>query len=148
MSDLIAVESATLLNPASGEMLERTPENATSLLLSLRRIKSQLGDAIKECEAVLVEESQKVGTKTLHVGGETVVISGGKDLNWDLELLEMLREEGLPEARYNELVVAHVEYKVNAAVANQISGSNPRYKEIIDAARTYTEKRQTASVKA
>jgi hypothetical protein len=66
---------------------------------------------------------------------------------WDHEVLEELREEGLPEARFNELVVPEVTYKVNRSVANSIAKSNPVYGEIIERAQERHEKSPSVSVK-
>ena len=55
--------------------------------------------------------------------------------DFSIEVLE-LRDLGLPEERYGELVVATVTYKVNASVAKQIAGANPEYAKVIDRARS------------
>ncbi len=143
-TDLVA--PAALLDVRTGELLEATPENAAELLVAARQFRSQITDSIKACEWVLREESQRRGSKTLHLPAGTMVVSGGQELAWDIEVLDELRAAGLPEDRFNELVVATVSYRVNAAVAKQLAGANPEYARVIEAAKSYTPKPWRISV--
>ena len=104
-------------------------------------------DVVKDCEAVLLDESRRQGTKTLHLPAGTATISGGTELVWDFDTLEQLREIGLPEQRYRELVVETVSYKVDARVAKQLAAANPEYARIIEAAQSTVEKSWRVSVK-
>lgn len=149
MSTDLAVVSVPgeLLDVRTGELLPATPENAVNLLTAARDMRGRLMDLVKDCEAVLLDESRKQGTKTLHYGSETATITGGQDLAWNLDILLELRNRGLPEARYNELVVATVTYRVNAAVAKQLEASNPAYAEVIAMARSYEPKPWRVSIR-
>lgn len=149
MSTDLAVVSvpAELLDVRTGELVEATPAKAAELLVAAREMRGRLMDLVKDCEAVLLDESRKQGTKTLHYGAETATITGGQELIWNLDILLQLRDRGLPEDRYNELVVATVTYKVNARVAAQLEAANPSYAEVIAMARSYEPKPWRVSVK-
>ena len=136
-----------LVDVRTGEMLPATPENAITLLLAAREMRSRILDLVKDCEFVLREESQRQGSKTLHLPHGTAVISGGTEIAWDLEELAKLLAVGLPDERYSELVITTVTYKVDARVAKQLEAANPAYAEIIANARTTVEKPWRVSVK-
>lgn len=148
MSELVPTQDAALLvHPATGEVLEATPENAALLLKRLREFRSALNDAVRACEGVLVEHSAVAGTKTLHLGQVTAKITGGPEVLWDVEELRAgLRDAGLPEDRLGELVRETVEYKVNASVARQIASANPEYARVVEAAKQTVEKPWRVSV--
>lgn len=137
----------TLVDVRTGELLPATAENAAELLTAMREMRSRILDLQKECEAVLLEESRRQGTKTLHLPAATVTISGGSELEWDLEVLAELRAAGLPEERWDELVVATVTYKVSALVAKQLESANEDYAAVIARARGRVETQQRVSVK-
>jgi hypothetical protein len=85
---------------------------------------------------VLIEESRRVGAKTLRYGNVEAVVSGGSEVVWDIgRLFEGLRAAGCPDERLEVLVTATVEYKVNQAVAKQLAAANPDYAAAIEAAR-------------
>lgn len=129
-----------LLDLRTGEQLEPTPENAAALLARLRHeYKPDIQTAIHACEAVLIECARTMGTKTLDFGHVKAMVYGGSTPDWDLEELAKLRDVGLPEERWNELVTETVSYKVNAAVAKQIAGANSAYAEVIARARRDVE---------
>lgn len=135
--------------PATGELidLENASQCATALF-ELRELENRIRDVKRVLTEALLAESSRVGTKTMHIeGGLTAVVSDTPQVVWDVEALEKLLKAGLPEARYNELVTAEVTYKVNAAVAKSIAGTNPRYARIIKKARTEIPKAPTVSVK-
>lgn len=136
-----------LIDVRTGEMLPATPENAAELLRAARDMRYRILDLVKDCEAVLREESRRQGTKTLHLPGGTVTISGGAELDWDLDELAKLLAVGLPDSRYGELVVQTVSQKVDARVAKQLEAANPVYAEIIGRARSQIEKPWRVSVK-
>jgi len=146
-TDLAVIVPDTLLDVRTGELVPATPEKAAELIVAARDMRGRLLDLVKDCEAVLLDESRKQGTKTLHYPEGTATISGGTDLEWNLDILLELRKRGLPEDRYNELVVATVTYKVNAAVAKQLEAANPAYAEVIAMARSYEPKPWRVSVK-
>lgn len=147
MTSTELVAPAALLDVRSGELVEATPDKAAELLVVARQLKSQINDSVKACEYVLREESQRQGTKTLHLPNATAVISGGSELAWDIDVLNELRAAGLPEDRFNELVVATVTYRVNAAVAKQLEAANDAYAEIVGRARGTVEKPWRVSIR-
>lgn len=146
-TDLEVFVPAELLDVRTGELVQATPAKATELIVAAREMRGRLLGLVKDCEAVLLDESRKQGTKTLHYPEGKAEITGGQELIWNLDILLQLRDRGLPEDRYNELVVATVTYKVNAAVAKQLEGANPAYAEVIGMARSYEPKPFRVSVK-
>ncbi len=148
MSTELALPLPTeLVDVRSGELLPATPQNAIDLLAAAREMRGRILSLVKDCEAILLEESRRQGTKTLRLGDTTATVTGGSDLEWDLETLLELRDLGLPEERYDELVVARVEFKVDARVAAQLEKANPTYAAVIDRARSRVEKPWRVSVK-
>jgi hypothetical protein len=148
MSEVALVETPVeLLDVRTGELVEATPAKAAELLVAAREMRGRLMNLVKDCEAVLLDESRKQGTKTLHFEEGTATITGGTDLNWNLDILLELRNRGLPEERYNELVVATVTYKVDARIAKQLEAANPAYAEVIQMARSYEPRPYRVSVK-
>lgn len=136
-----------LVDIRTGEFLPATPDNAARLITDVREMRAKMLDLVKDCEAVLLDESRRQGTKTLHFDNATATVTGGQELSWDIEELHALLAFGLPEERFNELVVATVTYKVNAAVAKQLEAANPDYAAVIQRARGYTEKPWRVNVK-
>ncbi len=138
---------AELVDVRSGEVLPATPENAAELLIAVRDLRSCMLGLVRDCEAVLLDESRKLGTKTLHLPAGKATISGGAELAWDVSTLARLLALGLPDERYNELVKTTVSYKVNAAVAHQLEAANADYAAVIDEARSYEEKPWRVSIR-
>lgn len=128
--------STELVLPHSGELVDLTSAAACGAALeNVRTLEWQLREVKKALTFVLVEEATRQGTKTLHLQTGDYSISGGTTVEWDVEELEKLKDVGLPEERFYDLVTTVVSYKVNAAVAKQIAGANPEYAAIIDRAR-------------
>lgn len=140
-------EPDTLLDVRTGELVEATPAKAAELLVAAREMRHRILDLVKDCEAVLLAESRREGTKTLHFESGTATITGGSELQWNLDILLELRKRGLSEERYNELVTATVTYKVNAAIAKQLEASNPAYAEVVRMARSYAQKPQRVNIR-
>lgn len=141
-----------LLDVYTGELLPATPSNASYLLRKARELRDHLLLAVKDCEAVLLEESRRQGTKTLRIDEEghavyTATISGGNDYDWNFSVLVELLDLGLPRERYHELVVETRTYKVDARVAKQLAAANPEYAKIIEQACTMVEKPWRVSVR-
>ena len=136
-----------LLDVRTGEVLPATPTNAVNVLVAAREMRVKMSVLIKDCEAVLLEESRRQGSKTLHLDGATATVTGGSDLEWDVDVLAELRAAGLPEARWDELYVATVTYRVDARVALQLEKANPVYGAIIERARSRVEKAWRVNVK-
>ena len=131
---------ANLLDVRTGELVPATPQNAAELLHAARELRAKMMGLVKDCEAVLLDESRRQGTKTLHLEHGTAEITGGTALEWDLGTLLDLKDLGLPDDRYDQLVVATTTYKVDARVAKQLEAANPEYAEVIGRARNYVEK--------
>jgi hypothetical protein len=146
-SELVVPAPDGLLDVRTGELVPATPENAVELLAAARDMRARVLALVKDCEAVLLQESQRQGTKTLKFGSSTATVTGGSELAWNLEILEQLRTRGLPEERYNELVVATVTYKVDARIAKQLEAANEAYAEVIRMARSEVPKPWRVSVK-
>lgn len=103
-------------------------ERIRTLEGKLRMVKRELADAIFRI-------ASKQGKSSLNLPGVNVSVSRKKEIEWDLEILERLREAGLPEERWSELVETRVEYKVSANVARQLASINEEYQAIIEEAR-------------
>jgi hypothetical protein len=144
-TDLILPDN--LLDVRTGELVPATAENAAHLLYAAREMRAKMLSLVKDCEAVLIAQSRVEGSKTLHINDVTAEITGGTALEWDLGVLTDLLEAGLPQDRYDQLVVASVTYKVDARVAKQLESANPAYAEIIARARNTVEKPWRVSIK-
>lgn len=136
-----------LVDIRTGELVPATPGNAAELLMAAREYRHRILDLVKDCEAVLLEESRRQGTKTLHLAAGTATVSGGSEIQYDPEILAQLLAVGLPDERWNELYVATVTYRVDARVAKQLEAANPTYARIIERARSVVEKAWRVSVK-
>lgn len=137
-TDLVVPDQ--ILDIRTGELVPAADiPRVADILRHLREYKDSILAAIKLCEAAIVEESRRTGTKTLHLDGAEVTITGGPRLSWDVSVLEELRDVGLPDERFADLVVIEQTYKVNAAVAKQIEAANPVYGEIVGRARSYVD---------
>lgn len=148
MGDL-AVPQGEILDFATGEVLDpRDTERVANLLERLRLVyRDDIRPAIRACEEAIIAEAERLGTKTIRAGDYEAKVSGGPELVWDTEVLELLREEGLPDERFDQLVKTTVTYRVDARVAKQLAAANPRYREIIEAAQGRAEKPHRVSVK-
>lgn len=123
------------------------PVQVAQALVDVRDYKRRVDEIRPILENILREESQRIGTKTIHLEGLTASIGSDNDLTWDMTVIATLIDAGLPIDRYAELVEETVSYKVNGNVARQIAGSNPAYAEIIEAAKIRVEKVPYVSVK-
>jgi hypothetical protein len=132
-------ETPTVVLPFVGTIVDlREPVEVAEALTHVREVKRQLDELRALLEGVLRLESQRQGTKTLHLGALDAEVSGGVKPEYDLELLtEGLRAAGLPEERLAEAVVETVSYRANWKVLRQLEGANPAYASAIGAARTY-----------
>jgi hypothetical protein len=145
--ELVPQQAEEIVLP-TGELVRLDdPERCARALLEFRERVDTIRSATSVLGEALADYSREQGSKTLHLGGVTASVSMPTSIIWDHEVLEELREEGLPEARFNELVVPEVTYKVNRSVANSIAKSNPVYGEIIERAQERHEKSPSVSVK-
>jgi len=106
----------------------------------LRELKAGLTDAI-------ANECSRQGTKTLELNGYKAELRGGSEIVWDVELLEGLRDLGLPEERMSALITTEVTYRVNANEAKRIASVNPEYAEVIERAKSIIPKAVYVSLK-
>ena len=139
MSELEPVEPVRdeLLIPLTGELVPLDdPPKVAAALEQVRDLKRRLDDARAVLEDVLRVESERQGTRTLHLGGLDAVVTGGEKVEYDeLELANGLRDAGLPEARLAELIVETVSYRVDQRVARSVAASNPAYAAVLERCR-------------
>src|SRR5262245_6081889 len=124
--------------PVSGEVINLTqPTHVAQALDQVREWKRRLDEIRAVLEDALRLESERKGTKTLHLDGITAVVSGGEKVEYDTEkLADLLLEEGLPASRLAELIAIQITYKVNQAVAKSVAAANPRYALALETCRT------------
>jgi hypothetical protein len=129
-------------NPETGELIPATDTpGVAKAVAALRAFSWKLKAAIGDATTVLVEESKRQGTKTLHLDGTTAVIGGGTETVWDIEALRTSLEElGCPQERIEELIKTEVTYKVDGRVAKQLAGANPDYAIALELAKSVVEK--------
>jgi len=141
VSEVAQRESETFVVPLTQEVIDlgKTPEVARALI-SIRQAFGVLSEARHILESMLIEEARRHGAKSFDIEDMHVELRDGSKLVWDIETLEELRDAGLPEERWDDLVQARVEYHVSARVAAQLERSgNEEYAKIIDRARSREE---------
>lgn len=137
-----------LPDPRTGEVLPATPDNAATVRLAAAQIVAAMRDLQAACDEVLAEECRRQGTKTLHLDGHTVTLTGGTSTVYDpVELMENLRSVNCPEERINALVVETVTYKVNRSVLRQLMAANEDYEMACELASHEEEKSWRATIK-
>lgn len=128
--------AAQLVNYATGEVLPATPANAAAVLAALRAYRDRILDAVKDCEAIIRDESRRVGAKTLHFGALTASVGPDTDVTWDVQALrDGLHAVGCPQERLDDLIRVTVEEKVNQTVARQLAAANDDYRAAVEAAK-------------
>jgi hypothetical protein len=129
--------NAELLLPLTGELVALDdPHQVAVALEGVRRLKGKLDDARRALEDALRFESERAGSRTLHLGDLDAVVSGGERVEYDeLELAEQLRAAGLPEERLAELIVETVSYRVDQRVARSVAAANPMYAAALERCR-------------
>lgn len=127
--------STELAIPATGELVNLDdPRQVAFALDGVRDLERQLRSIKAELTRALVYESEKVGSKTIHMPGVTAVVKSGPELVYDgIAILEGLRAAGMPDDRINDIVKETVSYKVDAVKAKHAAGANPRYAAVIEA---------------
>jgi hypothetical protein len=132
----------------TGEIIPLDDARAcASALDQIREAESRLKEMKGAITNALVQSFSGWGGKTMHLDGFSIELKGGTEVIWDIEKLEELRELGLPEARFDQLVTTEITYKVNANVAKQIASVNEQYAEVIAAARVPNPRPQRVDVK-
>jgi hypothetical protein len=123
--------------PWTGEIVDLAkPAQVARALGTVRALKRDLDQARAALEDVLRAESERQGTRTLHLDGLTAVVSGGEKVEYDeQQLVDELRAAGLPEERLADLVVETVTYRVDQRVARSVAASNPKYAAVLDRCR-------------
>lgn len=125
-----------LVYPITGEVVASDdPAGCVRLLGEIRTLEQQLKNLKAELTRALEEEFSRQGRKTIEVNGTKAELRGGSGVVWDIEVLEELRQLGLPEERMDELMQAEITYKVNANVAKQIAAANADYADVIERAK-------------
>lgn len=138
-----------VLVPYSGQIVNLgDPPECLKLLAEIRELEGKLRDVKGALTEALAQEFSRQGKKTLEVNGIKAELRGGTEIVWDVEVLEQLRDLGLPDERMNELVKVEVTYRVNAAVAKQLAAANRDYAEIIQRAKSEIPKAQYVSIKS
>lgn len=128
--------SQELVVPGTGELITLEDAAACARALgSIRELEEKLKEVKAELTFALTQEFRRQGLKTMEFGSIKAELRGGSGVAWDIEILEELRDLGLPEERFNDLVKAEVTYKVSATEAKRIASSNENYKEVIERAR-------------
>lgn len=140
---------AEVLNPITGELIEVADrEKMAGAFEALRELKANADVALARFTEAVVEEVARIGSRTLTGdGGLKLVLGPDTEVEWDVPALSALRDAGLPEERMNDLVKTTVTFKVDAAVAKQLSSANPAYAAIIEAAKQRVPKRPYVQVK-
>jgi len=137
-----------LPDPVTGELHPAVPRNAARIRLLAGDVITRMRDLQHACDVVLADEAQRQGTKTLHLDGYDVTLTGGVSVEYDPhELMVGLMEAGCPPDRVNQAVVETVSYKVNRAVLRQLAGANDEYRQAIDNAKQEVEKPWRATVR-
>jgi len=140
--------SLELVIPTTGEIVSRDdPASCARAFVEIKALEEKLKMLRGALAEALMEESVRVGKKTLHFEhGLTAKIATPVETQWDLEILNELLEAGLPVERFEQLVTAEVTYKVDGSVIRELEGANEVYAEIIDRARTRFPRSPSVSV--
>lgn len=140
-----AKPSTEIAVPGIGEIINLEDARQVAFGLdAVRDLERQLKNIKSELTRALEYESERVGTKTLHMEGIKAVLKSGDETFYDAEEIEIgLREAGMPEDRIRLIVVETTTYKVDAVKAKQAAGANPRYAIVINANKR-TEPKSTS----
>lgn len=137
-----------VLVPYSGEIVNLDdPPECLKLLGEIRDLEGKLRDIKGALTEALAHEFSRQGTKTIELNGVKAVLGPDSETVWDVEILQELLDEGLPEERMDALVTTEVSYKVNASVAKQIAAANPAYAEVIERAKSRIPRTPYVSIK-
>lgn len=129
MADTIAQDD--IVNVVTGEIVSASDiENVARVWIEMQEARTRLTDAMRAAQAVLEREADRLGADHLH--GVTVVRKN--EYTWNVSALhDQLRQAGLPEERWREIVTT-VE-KVDARKMRALANRSPEtYGPIIDGA--------------
>lgn len=137
-----------LIIPTTGELVDLDdPAFCARALYELKELKARIRELEGYLKDSVLQESTRVGGKTLHFeGGFTAKISTPNEIRWDYTVLLELIDAGLPEERFNELVLIEQTYKVDGSIVRQLQGANPVYAEIIDRAKEVVPRTPSVTV--
>lgn len=140
--------STELAVPGIFEVVSLDDARAVAVALeSLKDLRRQMRLAEAELTRALIYESQRQGTKTLHMEGVKVVLKGGSITTYDAEAIETeLREAGMPEDSIRLVVKETVSYVVDGVRAKAAASANPAYAKIIERHKTITEREASATI--
>lgn len=128
--------------PGVGELVNLSDyQSCATALDGIRDLESKLREIKGLLSSAIQAEATRQGTKTLELAdGRKAVLSGGKEVEYDAELLASeLEIAGMPEDRIAQIVVPTVSYKVSAVKAKQAAAANPIYADIIESCRREVE---------
>lgn len=134
--------------PTTGEVIALDDPGACArALYEIKELEGRIRDLKAVLRESVMEESIRVGGKTLHFeGGFTAKISTPNETRWDYSILLELIDAGLPEERFNELVMIEQTYKIDGSIVRQLQGANPAYAEIISRAKEVIPRTPSVSV--
>jgi hypothetical protein len=139
--------------PTTGEVISLDdPASCARALYEIKELEQRIRDLKAALRESIVNESVRVGGKTLHFGSEegeggyVAKISTPNETRWDYNVLLELVDAGLPEERFNELVLIEQSYKIDGSLVRQLSGANPVYAEILTRAKEVIPRSPTVSV--
>ena len=138
----------SLVVPTTGEVVSSDdPAGCLRVLTEVRELEARLRELKAGLTDAIANECSRQGTKTLELNGYKAELRGGSEIVWDVELLEGLRDLGLPEERMSALITTEVTYRVNANEAKRIASVNPEYAEVIERAKSIIPKAVYVSLK-
>jgi len=127
--------------PFTGEVVSLTDAGAMARALEdIRDIEAQFRSLKATFSMAFQMLAEREGTKTLALpDGRKAVLTGGKEMSYDAERLEIgLREAGMPEERIREIVELTYTYRVKAVEAKRAAAANPLYADVVEMCRTET----------
>lgn len=147
MSELVVARGDSLVLVTTGEVIDLTTiDGCANALTALDGLIRQLQDAKKVATAAAVEFSEREGTRTLHAGDRSIVLSSATSTVYDgAAIRDGLLAAGMPEDRVDEVCVPS--YKVNASKAKSASSANEKYRQVIQDHTTLEPRAVYASVK-